>query len=344
MPCSAFARCGNGFRCSSKKPLGRAIYDSMRESHGETLTEDGNLDAVIFADSMAFARARYTLERAKNQADPRTAHDLVRPMERHYGIVPPSGATRKSRREAIFAAQQLTVGPTRANVTYQLETALGSDFVAWVTTAGADDNSYPEKPWETLYYPGSPKNAVGIFSRVVKWKLIRLTSRVDFSTFVNQIVPIHQRVSWEHVAGDEGPLVGRQDAGYDETGRIRLKPDKLIVEPGQLGQQEVVDLATGVTLTHLTANFLRTHESGALAMRAPWPFWMSNQKHSHVVVKNGRARDRTLRERVTTVLTKLLGTTSTWDIVEENSTPGASGPFLPGVGEPGITPIPTLTY
>lgn len=345
MPFSAFSRFGNGHQFSSRKPLGQAIFEQFVETNGGVWDETGNLGAKWFADAMAIARCQSTLERAANQADPRTAHDLVRPLEATYGIVPERGATRASRREALYQAQRLTLGPVRPNVEAQLRSAIGSDFVAWVTTAAADDNDFPERPWETVFFPDSPrKNAVGIFSIPSGWKLIRLTSRVDFSKFINQVISIHQRVSWEHVAGDESPLVGRQDAGYGESGRIRLRPDKLIVEPGQLGQQEVVELAMGVTDTHLSANFLRTHPAGALAMRAPWPFWLSIQKHSHVVVKHGRARDRVLRARVNAVLSKLLGATSTWDIVEENASPGASGPFLPGVGEPGITPIPTLTY
>lgn len=348
MPFSAFARCGNGFRCSSRKPLGKAIFDQFVESNGEVWASDGNLGAKWFADAMAIARCQSTLERAANQADPRTAHDLVRPLEKTYGILPEPDSTRASRREALYQAQRLTLGPVRPNVEAQLAAAIGSDFVAWVTTPAADDNDYPEKPWEVITYPmalpHNYKNALGIFHRVVRWKLIRLTGRVDHTVYVNDNVPLHQRVSWVHVAGDEGPLIGRKSRGYAEDGRVRLRPDRLIVEPGKLGQQEVVELATDVTETHLTAQFVRPHESGVLAMRAPWPFWVSIQKHSHVVVKQGRARDRRLRARVTRLLHKLLGATSTWDIVEENASPGASGPFLPGVGEPGITPIPTLNY
>lgn len=343
MALSAFTQCGAGFECSDEKPLGEVIYDAAVESEGGVYQDEefaGPVAARRFAMSMGIARARYTLERAKNQADPTEAQDLLAAHETHHQIVPEFGQTEKQRRAILAAAMRLTLGPVRDNVVYQLETALGADFVAWVTCPGADDNSFPEKPWEAVHYPGFPlKNAVGIFEPPANWKVIRLTSRVDHTNYVNQAVPLHQRVSWEHVAGDEGPLVGRRDAGYGEDGRIRLKPDKLIVEPGELGQQEVVELATGVTDTHLTANFLRTHPAGAIAMRAPWPFWLSNQKHSVVVVVNGRAKDRGVREKANAVLSRLLGETSSWGIVDENVVTGAAGPFIPGSGIPGITPL-----
>jgi hypothetical protein len=312
MPCYAFARCGNGFRCSSRPPLGKTIYKSIRRSYGGVYQDerfDGPMSGRWFAFAMAVARARSTLERAKNQADPLKARDLIRSFERHYGIVVPPEATRLSRQQAIAAKQQLALGPHRGNVEYQLRTALGSDFRAWVTTPAGPGTAYPDNPWLN----------VGIFNAPARWKSIRIVPRVSLLG--------SRSVEWAHVSGDTDPVkVG----------------DKLVVAPGLLGQQELITVL-GRTSSTLTAVFTRPHEANAEAIMRPWPFWLSNQKHSLVVVARGRARDATLLNRVHRLLSQLLGATSTWSVVEENTTPGTAGPKSPGV-DSAITPIQAVTF
>lgn len=313
MSLSAFKRCANGFRCSSRKPVGRRLYEQIIESHGGAYQNEsftGPFAARSFALAMAIARARSTLERAKNQADPLKCYDLLTSHERHYGLSPASTDSLDDRRRALAAAMLLTLGPKRGNVEYQLQTALGDDFVAWVTTEAGPATSYPDNPWESC----------GVFNNPPAWKTIRITQSIAF-TGTSLTVP------WTHEAGDDGEL---------------LVGDKLVVQPGDFGQQELVTV-TARTQSTLTATFSRPHEANSMAIRRPWPFWCSISKLSMVVVKNGRARDPVLREKATRVLRKLLGNGSAWDIVEENSPAGTTGGIGPGFGEPNITSIQQVT-
>ncbi len=319
---SAFKRYGNGFRCSSRKPLGQVLYEQIRDSHGGVYGTEGSFEGPAagrwFALAMTAARARTTLERAENQANPLKAYDLLRAHVGHYGIVLDGTPSVSDYRAALAAAMKLSLGPRRGNVEYQLRTALGGDFVAWVTTPASSTTSYPDSPWTGL------STRQGIFNDPPVWKTIRITQNIHFVGLSGGGL---QTVTFEHVSGDTGTLV---------------VGDKLVVAPGKFGQQELV-IVLARTDSTFQALFRRPHEANEVAFRRPWPFWMSTAKHSLVVVPHGRARDRVLRDKVRRLLHKLLGATSTWDVVEENSTPGTTGGFLPGVGEPGITPIVQAT-
>jgi hypothetical protein len=310
---SAFEPCGF-LSFSSEPSRAERIYKAIRRSYGpayDNETFDGPMSGRWYAKAMTLAEVRSTLERAANQADPRKAYDLLLAHERDYGLTPEPGDTLHDRREALAAAMLLAVGPRDANVRYQLQTLLGDDFVSWVTTPAGPDTAFPAQPWLTQ----------GIFKNPALWKTIRITPSVAHTG-------VPKTVGWTHEAGDTGTIV---------------VGDKLVVSPGDYGQQELITV-TARTDTTLTTTFARPHEAGAVAIRRPWPFWMSTAKHSLVVVKNGRARDRALRKKTHQLLHKLLGGTSTWDIVEENASPGSSGPFLPGDGEPGINPIQQASF
>lgn len=302
MGCSRFKRCGNGFRCTSKKPLGKILYDQIVESQGPAYQHEvmeGPVAGRAFALAMMAARANSTLDRAAEQADPLKVYDLLLAKEREYGLTPDPDDTIRDRRDALAAKMRLSVGPRRANVEYQLASLLGDDFVAWVTTPSSSGTAFPPTPWVTS----------GIFKNPPLWKTIRITPSIAFTGS-----PL--TVAWTHEAGDDGAIV---------------VGDALVVAPGELGQQELV-IVTARTNTTLTTTFSRPHEAGAMAIRRPWPFWMSHAKHSAVVVRNGRASDRVLRKKVFRLLHSLLGATSTWDVVDENASPGTSGPMIPGAG------------
>lgn len=312
MALSCFQPCGL-LELSSRPPLAEVIYKQIKTSHGPAYDSEnffGVMSARWYAKAMALAAARKTLDKAKNQADPLLCSELLPSHERGYKIVPAPAATLASRHIALAAAMQLPMGPKRGNVEYQLRSAIGADFVAWVTVPPSASNAFPSSPELT-----------GIFNDPSLWKTISIDQSVNFRN-VSLVRP------WTHVDGDEGAL---------------LVGDQLLVAPGELGQQEVVTV-TARTSSTFTATYTRSHEAGTVAIRRPWPFWCSNQLHSYVVVKHGRASDQTLRSKASALLQKLLGVTSTWDIVEENAVAGTAGPFLPGTGLPGLTPIPALSY
>lgn len=307
---SAFHRFGNGFTFSSRKPLGRKLYEQIVASYGgvyQNTSFSGPFAARSFALAMTVARARTTLERAANQADPLKVYDLLTAKEREYSLAPGPNDTLYQRRQALAAAMKLPLGPRRTNVEYQLSTLLGSDYVAFLTQSQTDGTDWS--------FPSNFAD-VGIFNDPATWKTVTLDAPI---TALGSPLTIH----YTHVTGDSGSI---------------LVGDRLVVQPGDLGQQEAITV-TARTDTTLTTTFTRPHESGVQAIRRPWPFWLSAQMHCLVVVKNGRATDPVLRRNVFLLLHKLLGATASWDVVEENATPHTTGPFLPGSGLPGITPI-----
>lgn len=324
MQFSAFARLGGGFRFSSQPPLAQQFYEQLRDSDGGVYQADsftGPVAARRFALAMMAARAAYTLERAANQSDPLKLWDMLTTFESMYGLSPSPTDTLQSRRNAVALAMVLSRGPRRGNVEDQLRTALGSDFRAWITTpapTSADQTTFAALQGHG--FPSSPET-IGRFDDPPNWKAILLLDPVAFCG-----VPV--TVHWQAVSG--------------ATDTIAVG-DQFVVAPRLKGIQELVTV-TARTNTTLTATFANAHESSTMALRMPWPSWWSIQKHSLVVVKNGRATDPVLRQRVLQLLRILLGTTSSWDIVEENTTPGTTGPFIPGQGKPGITPILAYSF
>ncbi len=330
MPFSAFARHANGFRFSSKKPAGKALYDSFRTSNGngEAFAEGGPMAARWFAWAMAIARQQSTLERAANQADPLKCWDLLEAHERHYGISVPTGASLNERREALNTAQSLVLGPIRSNIEYQLSTALGDDFVAWLTTTATPFESvdgeqtyYPMMPWDLEEHASGPIPAPrGIFGQPSVWTRVSITSSI--ATLGSRTVP------WANIGGD----VVRLAVG-----------DLIVVDPYAEGLRELVEI-TAQTASTFTAFFTKAHGADTEAIIWPFPFWLSRSKHSLVVVPNGRAMDPGVRQKANEVMRKIIGGTSTWDVVEESTTPGQLLGFIPGIGAPGITPIETRTF
>lgn len=320
MPFSAFARCGNGFRCSSKKPLARALYDSFKYSNGsgEAFAEGGPIAARWFANSMAIGRARQSLERAKNQAEPLRCFDLLKAHERHYGIAVPPGATLQSRRAVLDAAYKVGLGPVRANIEYQLRAALGADFVAWVTTVASVAPTYfPVTPWDL-----SKSAPTGIFGIPPVWTRVRIQSSIA--------------------------ILGSRTVLYDTVGgdNVSIAPgDLLVIDPTRCGLVELVQVTAATTSPYaFTAVFTKAHEDETDALIWPFPYWMNRSLHSLVVVPNGRAMVKEVRRAANEVMRKLMGGVSTWDVVEESTTPGEFIGFVPGVGAPGITPIEALTF
>lgn len=296
---------------SSSPPRAQSIYESLVAMHGGNIddTFSGPLCAEWYAHAMAAGAARDTLERAENQADPLTVHELLPVQEGMYGLSVGPVDSANTRRAALAARYMVALEPSQQNVSQALRLLLGVDFVAWVPNPVAS-------PSPTLI-PAAMCKAVG--SRV---KTVTLLSGIT-----NNTTP--QTVRYSATSGDAVDLQGQE---------------VIIVDPGLSGIQEAVTVLSTPRGGLLTAQFSFAHAAGALAITQSFPNWSSFKKNSVVVVKNGRANDPVLRAKVNDLLSRMLSGTSTWDIVNENSTPGTAGPIRVGQPSIGTVPIGTVTY
>jgi hypothetical protein len=313
MKFSRFARFGH-FGFTSKKPRPQPIYESIRDAQGGTVTDDddGLMPARHYAWAMRIAAAKATLERAKNQAEPLQVRDLLPVQEGMYTLVPGPFETMQERRAALAAKYKLGLPGSFQNVQAQLMFILGADFVAYRPMPSTEAGQSPSTPGTG---PGTFKPATN------RIKIVKITQSISTG------LGAPQWVSFTNYFGDVNPL---------QVG------EEVVVEAGTIGWQEKVTVL-GVKPEQFQATFTRAHEPNSLATTAPFPYWLSTQRHHLVVVKNGRANDLELRRKVNELMAVVVRGSSTWDIVEANIGGTQVGPFIPGSGKPYITTIGTIT-
>lgn len=310
---------------SSQVPRAEAIYNALAEASGGNFenTFEGPVCADWYATAMAVAGAREALERAENQADPETVHEMLPVQESMYGLSVGPSDTANTRRSTLAARYKVALPPTRTNVARALQLLLGEDFRAWVPNPIASPSSADP--------PGGCKPATA------RLKLMRLLLPVLYTG-----TPLDVR--YQVLRADGGPLA---------------PGETLVIDPGQLGIEETVTVlaggaerraANGTLCGAFQAVFTHAHEGGTLSdevgarcFAGPFPSWTSYKKNSLVVVKSGRAADPVLRARVDDVLMRMISGTSTWDIVNETSL-GHAGPFRVGVPGIGTAALGDITY
>lgn len=292
-------------RFSSFTPFGMLAFSS-RHSHGETIcrayvaalggqysTEPGSAsEARIYATAMGLARARYTIDRARNQLDPRKTVELLPVREHEYGIIPGLEDTVLDRQAAVAAKMRLARGCSRPELERSLLTLLGDAFVA-LRTIGIDDA-------EVFPADASQQHFADAFTP-------RKAARIP-----GRIFPGTRTLSYE-AADLHGPAVA-------------LEPgDMLTVGPGNTGLVEVV-MVTAATASTFTATFLRVHDPDSYATTQPFPWWASTVRHVNVVVTDAAAVDPETRRKATDLLDTVLRGVTTWGIVAESA--AATG-FIP---------------
>jgi hypothetical protein len=296
---------------SSAPPRAQSIYESLVSMNGGNFddTFSGPMCAEWYAIAMAAGAARDTLERGENQADPLTVHEMLPVQEGMYGLAPGPFDSANDRRATLAARYAVAMPPTQMNVTQALRLLLGSDFVAWVPN-----------PVNT---PSPTAIPTAICKQVTaRFKLITLTRPV-------LIVGSPQMVPYAAKDGDPAEL---QDQ------------EVVVIDPGLSGIQEAVTVLGPPIGGCFRAQFTRGHAAGALGFTGSFPNWSSFKKNSLVVVKHDKAHDPVIRAKVNDLLSRMLSGTATWDVVQENTTPGTAGPFR--VGQPciGTAPIGLTTY
>jgi hypothetical protein len=297
---------------SSRPSRAESIHKSIKASHGtDNVTEDseGALPARWYAWAMAIARAQYTLERAGNQADPLLVTELLPVLEHMYGVTPSYTDSLETRRAVLDVRYKLALGNIGLSVENALREALGADFVEWRPTPQPSAASYPD-----------PASGYGNFKRSTRFKTITLMGPTT-------IIGSPMWISYEPRTGDTNPI---------------QQGETVLLDPGRVGQQDRVTVLAALP-NAFQATLARAHEAGTIGTTLAHPFWMSTLLHFLVVVKNGRALNRDVRRKTHEVLDRMLQGAASWDIVEETSSPGTSGPFRVGQSGIGIVPIGTIT-
>ncbi len=299
---------------SSAAPRAQSIYESLVSMNGGNFddTFSGPMCAEWYAIAMAVGAAADTLERSENQADPPTVHELLPVQESMYGIPPGPYDSADTRRATLAARYLLTACPTTPVVTQALRLLCGDDFIAWLpnTVAGPSPATIPLLKCQ---------------STAARSKVLKL---LDDVYLVGVPVPIR----YDHLYDDATPL---------------LVGETVVLAPGKFGTEEIVTVLASWfdgDKSVMQVVVTRPHELGTFGVTGAFPNWSSYRKNQLVVVKHGRATDPILRAKIDGQLTRMIGGTCAWDIVEETTTPGVAGPIRVGQPSIGIVPIGTVTY
>lgn len=270
---SAFAPFGV-FRFSAKPSPCRQRYDELRTSLGPAF-QGPVQDALNYALGVAFGVAQLQLEAAGAQRDPRQVTYLLEDLERDYQLKPLPNDSVNIRRAALAAVMDVGRGATRAEIEAGLSALLGSLFVGcrWLD---AETEAVTFPTMRGYFVP--PSNPI---------RHVRITDR---------ILPGSRTVHYTPILTDGIPLkVG----------------DWLVVDPGQYGLEERIDVRAA-TATTFTASYAYVHEPGVRATTAPWPHWGSTKRHTVVVVDSSVLFNRRQLSQAEWFLRRKMTGVSTW--------------------------------
>lgn len=308
---SAFTPCGM-LALSSKSSVAEAIYQSMRANVGTAFAESGIADARLYADAMAFARARLAATTAENQGDARRCTYLLPEREFACGVVPAPDATLQERQDALAAAERLPAGNARPDLEQALRDLLGEDFLAYHPTPANTTALFPSDVgtrglWAS---PSIPRRAVLLGAPV--------------AVLGANTVPYH-------------PAPGRAASeGIVQAG------DRLVIDGGHNMIGETVTV-TAASTSSFTAVFTAPHEQGALAAQQPFPWWITTKLRSIVIVSLAAATNGATRGQIHRLMGRVAQAKSTWTLATPTS-PGHTGPFRVGASPLGHTTIGDVAY
>lgn len=290
---------------SGQEPLAKRIYDSLRESLGDSFIGPDQ-DAETYADAMCLAAAQLQIECASAQDDPNQTNYLLADLERDYRIIVPFGATIEERRTELLAAQLAASGSRTQVIQDGLAAILGDYLLGWRFT-----NLDPADPDSEVQVP----NGTPVF--------VPATTRVNVIKFTSYIMPGVQTVPFEWLC--------------ESTSGIS-KNDRFTVDPSTYSTQEAVYVSsTSVDddgNRYLTATFSKPHNPNVVATTAPQPFWSSTKSHCMIVVADEALNNRSLISKVFAFLRKALPATATWALCQTMNAPYGeyTGPFTVGYG------------
>jgi hypothetical protein len=308
---SAFNPFG-ALRFSSRPSHGEKFYREIVKAlgNGKNYTTDFNSLAMarVYAQSMAFGRCQYTLERAGSQFRPSRALELLPALEKEYGLVPDSTASIGERRAELAIAAWIARGGRRSNVEAILTELFGAAFVTYVTIPTANAVISPTNAATRGVYaaPGSPRAA---------FRTSVAVSRTGTTV----------TISAQLLAG---------------TGAVPEPGSRVVIDPGDPGRVEAVSVISatlaGATLS-LTATFAHAHNAGVILATGRHPNLVSTKRRNLFLLSPAAVRDNANRRRLNKAAHRLVRAVSTWSMTD------GSGPFRVGHGRLGITTIGIVT-
>lgn len=318
----------NGFglaQFTGDEPMAEGVYRALNAATGGgtafDVSEGTDMEATNFADAIAIACARRSLERAKLNIAPETATEKLPQHEAAFVVSPPMGATIAERRAVLAARNLVSRGSRYEAIHAALSIALGEDFVDIYVTPIA----------ETEKWPTTIGGAPGLYSRIdVPAKTLRLLECVAPDFGVSGVVTVPYE-NWDTSLADE----------------LVVKGDRFVVECEIPGGAEVVTItdATGSGATRtLTATFTKPHPIGASATSRQTPMQLSTRRHILVVLKKVAARDYLTRRKVHDIMHATVRGVSTWSIVHDYEDGfGYLTGYLADIDSLDTTPLDTFT-
>lgn len=324
MAFSAFNAFGH-LRFSSRPPHGEKIYrDTVRAlGNGKNYSDDFDSLSMarIYANAMAYARAKYAAERAGSQFIPSRALELLPALEAEYGIIPEDGETITERRTTLAAFMRVARGARRDNVEAVMSELMGADFLAYVTVDKAVAvNSHADPSTVGVYKaPGTSK------------ALFKISSAVS-------MVGTPVSVFYDPIVIPEGQLIP------ETPPYVLLVGERVIIDPGHHDRIEAVTV-TAVTIAprKFTATFTKPHDSGVVVASGRHPHLMSTKRHNLFVLSAAAMTSDKKRRKAHRIIRRLLRAISTWSIAEA-LTATTAGPFKVNQGKLGRTPIGAITF
>lgn len=283
------------------------------------------LEAKFYAESIREGVIRLLLRRGGNADLPTKIHpELVPIREADYGLTPAAGDTMALRKGHLQAAYRLPSGGDRNSIENALKALLGSGFVYYRTLHAGERVTYPAAISDSpinLQLPG------------VK----RVIVRIDAANGISLPGPSAQHVFY-------APFIPTTISGGIPLLQVN---DVLVVEPEISARTErvtVVDVGTDpMNGPWFSAVFSNAHEPGAYATTHPFPFWVTNQRFSLVIVTAAVAADQNQVRRIHLVMQTLARGVSTWAIAAATSS-STTGPFQIGISPLGTTTIGSVTF
>jgi hypothetical protein len=298
---SNFAPFGE-FAFSGSQSESEKIYDAQMRALGPAFCGP-NDEAETYADSMCLGAARLQLQAAGAQDDPTQVSYLIDELEHDWRVYHAPNATLSERRAELVYRMAASTGALDAALTAGLTALLGSLFVH---QRPMNLDPLLEVVPSATFPPHSP-------NRLTPIKKVTITTSIAPGTVL---------VPYTSDLNDGNPL---------------LAGEKLIIDPGLLGIEEIVVIQYADS-AKFSAAFTEPHTSGTHATTGPFCRWWSNQRHTMVVVDSSVLTNSYLLTKVHQFMRRVMPAVSTWIVCAETS-PGYVGPWVVGVSLIGQTPL-----